>query len=276
MRRGLIENMMEKLDLHRQALVVENTPICSDHYHLILRDDRVARVTKPGQFVNLRINRRDDLLLRRPFSVAMTRPEHSLFEIVYRVVGKGTSAMVDLRPGDVVDILGPLGVGFHLPERAMNCLLLGGGCGVAPLWGLANGLYQSKNSITALLGFQSSDKVFGEDVFRKCHGEIIVTTDDGSYGLEGLVSDHLEAIMKREIDRVYVCGPTPMLKVVLPMIKRANLKGEVALEEKMGCGYGVCLSCVVSVIREGIIEKLKVCTEGPVFPLEEIVFDHGT
>lgn len=132
------------------------------------------------------------------------------------------------------------------------------------------------NKVIALLGFQSLDRVFGEDVFHKYNAQVVVTTDDGSYGLKGFASDHLEEILKRQIDRVYVCGPMPMLKAVIPMIKRENVKGEVSLEEKMGCGYGACLSCVTKIWKDGIVERERVCTEGPVFRLEEVVLDDET
>jgi len=262
--------------LHITATVVKNAPLCTGHYCLTLKNVLLAKRTQPGQFVNLRIDGRDDLLLRRPFSVATTRPAQSLFEIVYRVVGQGTKTMTELNRGEEVDLIGPLGTGFHLSEEPMNCLLLGGGVGIAPLWGLAAQLFKKKNKIIALLGFRSSDKVFGEEVFRKLRGETIVTTDDGSYGLKGFVSDHLEKVLNRPIDRAYVCGPMPMLKVVLPMIRRANVKGEVSLEERMGCGYGVCLSCVANIVKEGRIEKLRICTEGPVFSIEDVVLDDET
>ena len=262
--------------LHITATVVKNTPLCIGHYCLTLKNDLLAKSTQPGQFVNLRIHGREDLLLRRPFSVATTRPAQSLFEIVYRVVGQGTRTMTELSRGEEVDLIGPLGTGFHLPKEPMNCLLLGAGVGIAPLWGLAAQLFKKKNKIIALLGFRSSDKVFGEEIFRKRCAETIVTTDDGSYGLKGLASDHLEKILNRPIDRAYVCGPTPMLKAVLPMIRHARVKGEVSLEERMGCGYGVCLSCVANIAKEGWIEKLRICTEGPVFSIEDVVLDDET
>ncbi len=265
---------METRRYRHDVEVVKNAKISTDHYHLTLGDDgRLSNEAKPGQFVNLSIPGREDLLLRRPFSIALMRPEHSLLEIVYHVVGRGTRAMADLEPGDRVDLMGPLGKGFHIPEGGENCLLLGGGCGVAPLWGLAENLYRKENRLIALLGFQSSDRVFGEEIFRKCEAEIFVTTDDGSYGIKGVASDHLEKILERPIDRVYLCGPVPMLKAVFPMIKKARLKGEVSLEERMGCGYGVCLSCVVTISKEGVVEKQRVCTEGPVFSIEEVILE---
>jgi len=261
----------EKCSLHIAATVVKNIRLCNEHYCLTLKNDTLAKTTKQGQFVNLRIDGRDDLLLRRPFSVAMTRPLQSLLEIVYRVVGQGTRSMIELRRGEKVDLIGPLGTGFHLPEEPTNCLLVGGGVGIAPLWGLAAQLSKKKNEVIALLGFRSSDNVFGEDIFRKLRVETIVTTDDGSYGLKGFVSDHFGKVLNRPIDHAYVCGPNPMLKTVLPMIRKAGIKGEVSLEERMGCGYGVCLSCVANIVEEGVVERKRICTEGPVFDLEHVV-----
>jgi dihydroorotate dehydrogenase electron transfer subunit len=155
----------------------------------------------------------------------------------------------------------------------MTCLLLGGGCGVAPLWSLAEQLHSRKNRVMAVLGFRSLDHVFGEAVFRRLKVETVVTTDDGSYGLKGFVSDHVEGMLKRSIDRVYACGPKHMLQAVVPMIRKARIRGEVSLEERMGCGYGVCLSCVADVYRNGVRERLRVCREGPVFDLEEVLLD---
>jgi dihydroorotate dehydrogenase electron transfer subunit len=265
---------MEKTDLRKRAFVVSNNPVCADHYLLVLKEDKLPRETMPGQFVNLRINNREDLLLRRPFSVALVKPEQSLFEIVYRVVGKGTAAMTDLQPGDTVDLLGPLGKGFTIPENSSTCLLIGGGCGVAPLWAVAEHLHRADSKTIAMLGFQASDKVFGEDVFRTYGAETVVTTDDGSYGLKGFVSEHLDTLLNRRIDRAYVCGPIPMLKAVAPLLMRAGIACEVSLEEHMGCGFGVCLSCVVPVRDGDTSEKQRVCAEGPVFNLEDIVVEY--
>ena len=131
---------MKELRFHRLATVIENRRLCTDHYLLIIEDNELAKTTLPGQFINLKINNREELLLRRPFSMARPILERSSVEIVYRVVGKGTAAMKDLKPGDMLDLMGPLGKGFHLPEEPKNCLLIGGGVGLAPLWGLADRL----------------------------------------------------------------------------------------------------------------------------------------
>ncbi len=261
---------MNKIDLRHSASVVSNTRICKDHYRLVLHEDRLPSVTLPGQFVNIRIPKREDLILRRPFSVALVKPEKFLFEIVYRVVGKGTSAMSVLQPDDEVDLLGPLGKGFSMPEKATNCFLLGGGCGSASLWGVADKLYRMNCKMTVMLGFKSSVSVFGEDLFRAYDADTFITTDDGSYGLKGLVSDHLEEVMDRPLERAYVCGPTSMIKAVTPILKKTDIACEISLEAHMGCGFGVCLSCVASVRDGKVVEKQRVCTEGPVFRLEDI------
>jgi dihydroorotate dehydrogenase electron transfer subunit len=267
---------MKKTDLRCYARVVENLRICTDHYRLVLQEDRLPRVTKPGQFVNIRINTREDLLLRRPFSVALVKPEKSRFEVIYRVVGKGTAAMTELEPGDTVDLLGPLGTGFNIPENAGNCLLLGGGCGVAPLWAVADKLYGTGSKMIAMLGFQSAEHVFGEDVFRGYGAHTVVTTDDGSYGVKGFITQELEKVMSQQIDRIYICGPTPMLKAASSILEKSKAECQVSLEARMGCGFGVCLSCVVSVRKEGNIEKQRVCSEGPVFRLKDILLDDET
>jgi dihydroorotate dehydrogenase electron transfer subunit len=116
--------------------------------------------------------------------------------------------------------------------------------------------------------------VFGEEKFRKYHAEIVVTTDDGSYGLKGYVSEHLDHVLSRKLDRAYVCGPTPMLKAVAPILEKANMACEISLEARMGCGFGVCLSCVFAVRNGETIENQRVCTEGPVFDLEDIAEEY--
>jgi dihydroorotate dehydrogenase electron transfer subunit len=262
---------MEASELLHLVTVEENSQICADHFQLILKDDGgLSKTTLPGQFVNVAIPQRLDLLLRRPFSVARTDPEKNLLYIVYRIVGKGTQAMVELRPGTTMDLMGPLGNGWHLPEAPVNCLLVGGGCGVAPLWGLAEQLVREGSRIYTIMGFQSQDKVFGEDIFQQIHADVTVTTDDGSYGCEGFVCDHLEPYLNQQIERAYVCGPMPMVRTVIPQLMQKNIEGEVSFEEIMGCGYGVCLSCVTEIEKNGIIQKERICTEGPVFSIREV------
>ena len=184
--------------------------------------------------------------------------------------------MSGLRPGETVDLMGPLGKGFHLPDGRENCLLIGGGVGLAPLWGLADRLSRKGSRIFALLGFRSSDVVFGVDVFRGYGAEVTVATDDGSYGVKGFVTDHVRETLKRSFDRAYVCGPPPMLRAIVPMLLGAGIKGEASVEERMGCGFGVCLSCAVNVKKDGVVEKLRACTEGPVFDIEEMVWGDET
>jgi dihydroorotate dehydrogenase electron transfer subunit len=267
---------MEKTRYHHKTIVIQNRLLCTDHYLLILKDEGISKAVLPGQFINILINHREELLLRRPFSIARTNPEQSTVEVVYRIVGKGTAAMKGLSPGDTLDLLGPLGRGFTLPGQPMECLLIGGGVGIAPLWGLAKSLSQDGNRIITLLGFRSCDYIYGIDVFRGYGVETLVTTDDGSSGLKGLASDHLEEILRRPIERAYVCGPPLMLRAVIPMLRRARIKSEVSVEEKMGCGFGACLSCVVNVKINGVVEKQRACTEGPVFDAAEIVVDDET
>lgn len=262
---------MGALQLINFATVEQNTQICDDHHLIILKDSGVvSSATRPGQFVNLVIPQRPDLFLRRPFSVAKTDPEKNLLYIVYRIVGEGTLAMAGLKEETRVDLMGPLGVGWHVPDSPGNSLLIGGGCGVAPLWGLAEELARNGGRVFTVLGFQSEGKVFGEDVFRAVEADITVTTDDGSYGKPGFVCDHLEPSLEQSIDRAYVCGPMPMVKTVIPKLLEQNIEGEVSLEEVMGCGFGVCLSCVTEIEQDGQVQKQRICTEGPVFSIKEV------
>jgi dihydroorotate dehydrogenase electron transfer subunit len=253
------------------ATVEKNSQICADHHLIILQDNGVTSgATKPGQFINLVIPQRPDLFLRRPFSVAKTDPANNLLYIVYRVVGEGTRAMVDLQTGTQVDVMGPLGEGWSVPEKPGNYLLIGGGCGVAPLWGLAEQIAQLGVKVHTVLGFQSEDKVFGEDVFNAVEADITVTTDDGTYGEAGYICEHLGRSLDQHVDFAYICGPMPMVKTVIPPLLEKGIDGEVSYEEIMGCGFGVCLSCVTDIERDGELRKERVCTEGPVFSIKEV------
>jgi dihydroorotate dehydrogenase electron transfer subunit len=169
--------------------------------------------------------------------------------------------------------MGPLGNGWHIPDKPISCLLVGGGCGVAPLWGLAEQLAQAGSRVFTVTGFQSQDKVFGESIFQGIHAELTVATDDGSYGCRGFVCDHLEPYLSQDIDRAYVCGPMPMVRTVIPRLLEKNVEGQVSLEEIMGCGYGVCLSCVTDIKKNNHVQKQRICTEGPVFSIREVQWE---
>ncbi|MGM0436851.1 MAG: dihydroorotate dehydrogenase electron transfer subunit [Bacillota bacterium] len=227
---------------------------------------------KPGQFIHLKINSDSyDPLLRRPFSIFDLNSEKNLLTIIYKICGKGTQLMKKLKKGDKVEVLESLGNGFNLNKKNENIILLGGGMGIAPLYFLAKEL-KDKNNIKVLLGANNQSELnFLKNKFSKLEIEVYNTTMDGSLGFKGTVIELLNnsKINKNEIDYIYSCGPTEMLKELQLLIKNQNIEAEASLEERMGCGVGVCLSCTVKTTNG----NMRACKEGPVFPLKEVIFN---
>lgn len=222
----------------------------------------------PGQFVEVRIDGVPEVFLRRPISVNFVDRERNELWLLVAVVGEGTRQMAQLQAGDVVNIVGPLGNGFSLPagEAAGTVLLVGGGVGVAPL------LYQGAMLKAAgvkpvfLLGARSAKDLLMLDEFRK-YGEVFVTTEDGSEGERGFVTQH-SVLQKRQFDLIQSCGPTPMMKAVARFAWQQGIECEASLENMMACGLGACLCCVEKT-TEG---NLCVCKDGPVFNIKKLLW----
>ena len=223
---------------------------------MTLRGD-VSAITAPGQFVNILI---DGLFLRRPISV-YDRDDES-FTIVYKIVGEGTEKMSEMEPGTELDILTGLGNGYDTSLSGDTPLLLGGGVGVPPLFGLARKLISEGKKVTAVLGFNTKDDVFCEDEFRAIGCDVTVTTADGSYGTKGFVTDALPA----SYSYFYTCGPEPMLRAVYA---GTSVSGQFSFEERMGCGFGACMGCSCKTITG----YKRICKEGPVMKKEEILWE---
>ena len=236
--------------------VSENEMIARQVYRLRLRGD-TSGILRPGQFVNLKL---EGLFLRRPISVCAWE-EDSLTPI-YKTVGTGTAQMSRLAPGAELDLLTGLGNGYD-PEKAGEApLLLGGGVGVPPLYGLARVLRQAGKRVTAVLGFNTAAEVFLAEEFRALGCDTVVATADGSLGLKGFVTDCLP----EKYSYFYACGPLPMLRAVYHL---SRSEGEFSLEERMGCGFGACMGCSFQT-RNGF---KRICREGPVLEKGEIPWD---
>ena len=211
----------------------------------------------PGQFVDIALPGR---YLRRPISVCQAKD--GVLTLIYKAVGHGTEQMSHMQAGEKLDVLLPAGNGYDLTRAGGYPLLVGGGVGVPPLYMLAEKL--SKNShVTVILGFNAKDEIFYEQEFRKLGCDVIVCTADGSCGIKGFVTDGLK--MVKQYSYVYACGPAVMLKNIDSMLES---DGEYSMEERMGCGFGVCLGCTI-VTREG---AKRVCADGPVFDRKVLVW----
>ncbi len=227
----------------------------------------MAERASPGQFVSVGVQG-NATLVRRPFSIySVSRhgPWAGTIEIVFDVVGEGTRWMSTLVKHDVVDLVGPLGRAFPVPQQQVGCLLIGGGYGAAPLLYLAQRLQQANLRVDMIMGAASQDRLFNAIEAKRLATSALFTTDDGSFGTQGRVTDVMErALDNGEIGVIYACGPMAMLRAVSEVAKRHRIPIQVAVEEAMACGVGVCMTCVVPYQREGHIVNVRSCVEGPV------------
>lgn len=257
--------------------IIDHREVAPGHWELVLPKAQGFAEAVPGQFVMLlpRGPLSWDPLLRRPISIY--RVEADRWSVLYRVVGRGTAMLASLRPGDAVDCLGPLGRGFrfHDLEKGASVVLVGGGVGVPPLYFLSQRLLEAGIVPEAFAGFASSAQVVAVREWQELGVDVQVTTEDGSLGRRGLVTALLkERLARGSVRRIFACGPRPMLGAVARIAGEAGIECQVAMEEWMGCGLGVCLSCVVRV-RGGEGSKgtwARVCREGPVFDGREVVW----
>ena len=236
-----------------------------------LKTGQSAPKPKAGQFFMLGLSTGSDPLLKRPFSLYRTT-SNGLIQILYRVKGKGTRLMSTLKPGSVLNILGPLGNGFPDPG-AKQPVLVGGGLGIVPLVALAESMKQNPlNPPMIFIGARNIDEVLAENVLSETGHHIEIATDDGSHGKHGFVTDMLEDFLSRNTNPLssyvlYGCGPRPMLKALSDISGRLAIEGYVSLEEHMACGVGACMGCVVKT-HAGY---KRVCKEGPVFHINEVL-----
>ena len=235
--------------------IVENTRLTDSVWQMRLVGDTSA-ITAPGQFVNILL---DGLFLRRPISVC-DRVDGEL-TIVYKVVGKGTEKMSQMKEG-TLDILTGLGNGYDLSLSGEKPLLLGGGVGVPPMYLLAKDLIREGKQVSVILGFNTKDEIFYEEEFRALGADVTVATADGSYGVKGFVTDAMKGM---DYTYFYTCGPEPMLKAVW---NASATSGQFSFEERMGCGFGACMGCSCKTLTG----NKRICKDGPVLKKEEILW----
>ncbi len=282
-----------------ESMVLLNEKLNKDSYRMVIDSAEIASEAKPGQFLMVRITEINDPLFRRPFSIfrrTVTKFDSLGVEIVYKIVGRATRLMSKLRPGDKLDIIGPLGHGFELRKDRKTHILIGGGTGVATLFMLGEEISKENNfDLFILIGAKNKDSVIVEKDFRSLNAHVMVSTDDGTYGYHGLVTEmFLDLLENKSISTdctVYASGPESMLKRLVLICKKFNLDGQIAMERHMMCGFGACLSCVCKIDPNHISNKRDLnssyiqiipgskfgyaltCKEGPVFDMEEVIFD---
>lgn len=239
----------------------------------------IPELTRPGHFVALAVGGTDSpMLLRRAFAVYQVA-ERGVYggtvEIIFSVAGRGTAWLAARRPHDPVDIVGPLGRPFRLPKQAVSATLVGGGYGSAPLFALATALRERGCRVDMVMGAGTEDRLFGALDAKRLATAVAFTTDDGSFGLRGTVADVLPGVFDRgDTQVVYACGPMGMLRAVHELAAERGIASQVAVEESMACGIGVCMTCVLPVVDDdGVTRMTRSCVEGPVFLGERVRWD---
>jgi len=248
--------------------VASNKRVTHDTWLMALRSAEIARAARPGQFVMIRLSLGLDPLLRRPFSICGVKED--LFLLLYRLVGKGTLLMTEVRERDRLRVLGPLGKGFARVEKNPTPLLVGGGIGAAPLVFLAQ--TWAERNLTFMAGFRSAKDILSPQAAIGKDTRLLVTTDDGSQGHHGPVTGLLENVLqesKAEV-AVFACGPKLMLRKVAEMTMARGIPCQVSLEANMACGLGACQGCAVKAPATSGKSYVYVCKEGPVFDAKDI------
>ncbi|NCO42326.1 MAG: dihydroorotate dehydrogenase electron transfer subunit [Armatimonadetes bacterium CG_4_10_14_3_um_filter_66_18] len=282
------------------AAIVANLPTARGYFELVLEAPGIAQGLRPGQFVHVRCRDSWVPMLRRPLSVLRADPVAGTLSLLIQVAGVGTELLSHAKPGDVLSVLGPLGNWF-VPGHCRQHLLVCGGVGVVPMLPLARELVEtfgaSPQDVTVLYGAASAELFSCLPDFEAAGCTLELSTDDGSRGHHGFVTELLEQALSASQSEprtsesggtlsrvrsvtvaawkevaVYVCGPTPMMKRAAALAAAHNAPCQVSLENRMGCGMGVCLGCVVPV-RGGGPKYLRVCREGPVFDAGQIAWE---
>jgi dihydroorotate dehydrogenase electron transfer subunit len=240
----------------------------NEKYVLIrLTDDNPLPEMMPGQFVEVRVDDSPSTFLRRPISINYVDRAKNEMYLLVAAIGEGTRHLAHLRKGDTLNCVFPLGNGFTLPANSnQRLLLIGGGVGVAPLLYLGKMIKDGGGEATFLLGARSAKDLLELDLFNKI-GRVFITTEDGSAGEKGFVTNH-SVLSKEHFDSFATCGPKPMMMAVAKFAKQNNIECEVSLENKMACGLGACLCCVENTVEGNVC----VCKEGPVLNIKKLLW----
>lgn len=247
--------------------VTENLHVCDNFIQLKMRSDEDLPPMRPGQFAQIRVDGSSTTFLRRPISINFVDYKKNEIWFLVQLVGDGTRRLSEIKAGEYINVLLPLGNGFTMPEKASEkVLLIGGGAGTAPMLYFGKELNEIGCSPVFLLGARTKNMLLQLDEFSK-YGQLYTTTEDGSYGEEGYVTQH-SVLTNNDFERIYCCGPKPMMISVAKYAKMNAIPCEVSLENKMACGLGACLCCVENTI-EG---NTCVCTKGPVFNIKDLLW----
>lgn len=249
-----------------EDLKVEDVKWLNDSSFVIeLSGSEACKDVAPGNFAEIRVDGHPDVFLRRPFSYLDIDKENGTLSFFIKAIGKGTKKLGELEKGDNLNVIHPLGNAFSIPENK-KVLITGGGSGIAPFIMLGRELKAKGNEVVIITGGRTASDILFTDEFNE-YGSVHCTTEDGSLGEKGLITDH--SIFREgqlDYDMIYTCGPDPMMKAIAAIASKHNIACEASLENLMACGFGVCLCC----IQETDKGNLCVCTEGPVFNIDTL------
>lgn len=248
-------------------LRVKSVDQIHERYVLLkLTDDRPLPEMLPGQFIEVRVDGSPSTFLRRPISINFVDRVQNELWLLVATVGEGTRRLAELKAGDLLNCLLPLGNGFTPAKQGEKVLLIGGGVGVAPLLYMGAEMQRQGVEPTFLLGARTANDLLLTNIYNR-YGRVFVTTEDGSEGEKGFVTNH-NILQQEQFDRISTCGPTPMMKAVARLAKEKGIVCEASLENLMACGLGACLCCVEKT-TEG---NLCVCKDGPVFDVRRLLW----
>ena len=248
------------------------------YYHMVFAVDGLAAHCKPGNFVAISVGGpTSSMILRRAFAIyraTMRSDGMGLLELVVAPMGSGSTWLASQQPGDVIDLIAPLGTAFGIPKDPVNALLIGGGYGSAPLFALAETLKQRGCRVDMVLGASTAGKIYAPLEGKRSVNSLTITTDDGSAGTTGRVSDVLPDLIKEhETDVIYSCGPMAMLEAITKISQDFGVVHQCSVEESMACGIGVCMTCVLPVEGEdGLIRMTRTCIDGPVMDGNKVLW----
>jgi dihydroorotate dehydrogenase electron transfer subunit len=263
--------MLAVLMLEQTVQIVSNERDTDSYFRLVLRAPQIAPLIQPGQFAHVRVLTLKDALLRRPFSIFQVSGD--TFSILYKTVGKGTDALARMGHGGELSVIAPLGHGFTVPKRGGETpLLVAGGYGMAAMYLLAQ---RSPQKGIVFVGGRKRIDILCEKEFQALGWDVRATTEDGSHGETGLVTEPLLKELKRKVPhrKLFACGPTGLLKAVGKIADDCNVPAELSMDEHMCCGVGVCLTCVIPVKTSDGWEYQRTCTEGPVFDSRQVEWE---
>lgn len=263
-----------------QARILSNRKVGAYH-HIAFEAGEIGRYAKPGNFIAIAVGGDfSSMPLHRVFAIYRAKAEGihaSTIEIIVAAHGKGSEWLVKQSEGSQLRITGPLGTSFPLPAEPVNVAIVGGGYGSAPLFDLADHLKTRGCRVDAVIGASTSSKIFAPLDGKRTVNSVTVTTEDGSAGVQGRVTDVLDELIDRQrIDLIYSCGPMAMLKAIDEVAQRHQISHLISVEEAMACGIGICMTCVLPIKdSKGIVKMTRTCIEGPVIDSERVLWSKG-